>query len=454
MSVDPRRIRVLNHYLYEKGDIVYWMNREMRIHDNWALIAARDWAQKEGVGLRIVYNLDPEFLGGGRRQFLFKIDALKQLEQLSREKGIAFHLVIGSSTEKDLLEWVNRFRIGGIVTDFSPLRLPLKWIQFLQKKLTIPFVQVDAHNIVPCWYVSQKAEYGAYTLRPKLHKLLPEFLTPFPKLQSLTVSTKSAAINWKKVGDAFKGREIEPVTWIKSGEIEALKALNGFITHELSEYALLRNDPTKQGQSDLSPYLHYGMLSPQRVAYNVEHSSVSTESKKAFLEELIIRRELSDNFCFYHPDTYDTVECFPDWAKQDHAVHRKDKREYLYTFKQFEQAKTHDPLWNAAQMEMVQHGKMHGYMRMYWAKKILEWSSSPEEAMRIAITLNDRYELDGRDPNGYAGIAWSIGGVHDRPWNRRKIFGRVRYMNAAGCKRKFNTEAYITQILPFSQTLL
>jgi len=171
-------------------------------------------------------------------------------------------------------------------------------------------------------------------------------------------------------------------------------------------------------------------------------SKASTKDKDAYLEELIIRRELADNFCYYHPSDYDTVGCFPDWSKQDITKHRKDKREYVYTLKQFALAKTHDPLWNAAQQEMVKHGKMHGYMRMYWAKKILEWSASVEDAINIAITLNDRYELDGRDPNGYAGIAWSMGGVHDRPWSRRPIFGRVRYMNDRGCARKFDVEAY------------
>jgi deoxyribodipyrimidine photo-lyase len=162
----------------------------------------------------------------------------------------------------------------------------------------------------------------------------------------------------------------------------------------------------------------------------------------AYLEELIIRRELSDNFCWYN-EYYDTVESFPEWAKKSYYRFRHDKREYIYTLKQFEHAKTHDELWNAAQMEMIITGKMHGYMRMYWAKKILEWTATPTDAMNIAIYLNDTYELDGRDPNGYAGIAWSIGGVHDRAWFERPIFGQVRYMARSGCEKKFNVKAYI-----------
>ena len=167
--------------------------------------------------------------------------------------------------------------------------------------------------------------------------------------------------------------------------------------------------------------------------------------KNAFLEELIVRRELSDNFCYYNPD-YDNIGGFPDWARKTHDKHRKDPRAVIYSRDQFEHAQTHDDLWNAAQMEMVKRGKMHGYMRMYWAKKILEWTQSPEIALETAIYLNDRYEIDGRDPNGYTGIAWSIGGVHDRAWSERSVFGKVRYMSYNGCKSKFNIKKYIERI--------
>jgi deoxyribodipyrimidine photo-lyase len=168
-------------------------------------------------------------------------------------------------------------------------------------------------------------------------------------------------------------------------------------------------------------------------------------AKEAFLEELITRRELADNFCYYQPH-YDGVEGFPAWARNTLEEHRKDKRDPFYPFEAFEEGNTHDPLWNAAQRETVMHGTMPGYLRMYWAKKILEWSPSPEEAMVTAITLNDRYQLDGRDPNGYAGIAWSIGGVHDRPWFERPIFGKIRYMSQGGCRRKFDVDAYIRRV--------
>jgi deoxyribodipyrimidine photo-lyase len=216
----------------------------------------------------------------------------------------------------------------------------------------------------------------------------------------------------------------------------------------LQEYDEKRNDPTENSVSNLSPYLHFGQISAQRVALEVKKSQAKSEKKDSFLEELVVRRELSDNYCFYN-EKYDQFEGFHPWAQKTLNEHRGDKREYLYSSEEFEEAKTHDDLWNAAQMEMVLRGKMHGYMRMYWAKKILEWTESPESALEIAIYLNDKYELDGRDSNGYTGIAWSVGGVHDRAWNERPVFGKIRYMSYNGCKRKFDIQSYIQKNLSY-----
>lgn len=211
--------------------------------------------------------------------------------------------------------------------------------------------------------------------------------------------------------------------------------------HRLEEYPLFRNDPTANAQSNLSPYLHFGQLAAQRVALQLQTHNAPIKAEEAFLEELLVRRELSDNYCFYSPH-YDSCAGFPAWAQATLSAHRKDPREYRYSLDALELSHTHDTLWNAAQREMVLSGKMHGYLRMYWAKKILEWSASPEEALTSAIYLNDKYELDGRDPNGYTGIAWSIGGVHDRAWNERDVFGKIRYMSFRGMKAKFDISAY------------
>jgi deoxyribodipyrimidine photo-lyase len=166
------------------------------------------------------------------------------------------------------------------------------------------------------------------------------------------------------------------------------------------------------------------------------------------LEELIVRKELSDNYCFFNTN-YDSFNGFHDWAKETLNKHRKDKRGFVYSLAEFENTNTHEDLWNAAQRELITTGKMHGYIRMYWAKKILEWSKSPEEALRISLYLNDKYELDGRDPNGYVGCAWSIGGVHDRAWTERPVYGKIRYMNRNGAARKFDVDRYISRYLSF-----
>ena len=317
------------------------------------------------------------------------------------------------------------------------------------KKINIPFYEVDAHNIVPCKYISQKVEFGAYTIRPKIHKALPEFLGEFPKIMKMkkpkTLFFEN--IDWKKVRKNLKiDSSVEEVEWIKSGEKEAQSSLENFIDKKLDEYDNWRNDPNMNAQSDLSPYIHFGQISAHRVVLEVQKLKNHSKSTEAFLEELIVRRELSDNFCYYNTK-YDSFDGFPEWAKRTLNEHKKDKREFIYSLKQFDNAETHEDLWNAAQGQLVKTGKLHGYMRMYWAKKILEWSKSPEDALRIAIYLNDKYELDGRDPNGYVGCAWSIGGVQDRAWTERKIFGKIRYMNYNGCKRKFVVESYINKWL-------
>jgi deoxyribodipyrimidine photo-lyase len=277
-----------------------------------------------------------------------------------------------------------------------------------------------------------------------VNRLLFEFLDEFPALQEIA-QINSHPVNriiendWEAAQRSLRADALPQANWIVSGEGAAAKLLRHFLENKLTGYEKDRNDPNIDGQSGLSPYLHFGQVSAQRVALEVLRSR---KDAGAFFEELIVRRELSDNYCYYNPH-YDDMQGFPAWGILSLHEHEKDRREYLYTLQELENARTHDDLWNAAQQEMVRTGKMHGYMRMYWAKKILEWTGSPAAAQTAAIYLNDRYELDGRDPNGYTGIAWSQGGLHDRAWKERAIFGKVRYMNFNGARRKFDVQAYI-----------
>jgi deoxyribodipyrimidine photo-lyase len=446
--MDHRRLRILKPGKEKKGIVAYWMSRDQRAHDNWALLFAQKMSLASHAPLVVIFCLVPRFLEATARQYLFMLKGLQEVEKDLATKNVPFFLLTGSPEEK-IPAFVKHYDVSQLVTDFDLLRIKQAWKKKVGEKITIPFSEVDAHNIVPCWIASQKQEYGAHTLRPKIRRLLPEFLTPFPKLQKHPYRFKAQALqnNWNQIFNTLKVDNTVPeVTSLKPGEAAAKKVLLNFLRSKLADYGRLRNDPTQDGQSHLSPYLHFGQLSAQRIALNVMRSNAPPAAEEAFLEELIVRRELSDNFCFYN-SSYDSFKGFPLWAKATLHDHRKDPRAYSYTLKELENAQTHDDLWNAAQREMTLKGKMHGYLRMYWAKKILEWTETPERALKIAIYLNDKYELDGRDPNGYAGIAWSIGGVHDRPWKDREIFGKIRYMSCRGMHSKFNVIGYIKKVI-------
>lgn len=458
--MNSKRIRTLKFGKTGSGPVAYWMSRDQRVKDNWALLFARRIALEAEVPVVVVFCLVNRFLGALRRHYEFMLKGLQEVDSVLARKKIPFFFLRGEP-EKRIPEFVREYGIGTLVTDFSPLRIKRAWTEKVASQVEIPFYEVDAHNVVPCWEASQKQEYAAHTFRPKFYRLLPEFLTEypeleaniefpeipsnsgksetFPKVQKNTIGTLLPEAFLKENADFLPDPE-----FFEAGETAARKVMDDFLTNKLNSYSALRNDPTKNAVSNLSPYLHFGQISAQRVALEVGKTESDLESKEAFLDELLVRKELADNFCYFNP-FYDSFDGFPEWAKKTLDSHRNDQRDQIYTPEELEAGKTYDPLWNASQMELLSRGKMHGYMRMYWAKKILEWSESPEKALETAIYLNDRYELDGRDPNGYTGIAWSIGGIHDRAWKEREIFGKIRYMSYEGSKRKFDINSYIAK---------
>ncbi len=441
----PGRIYRLNDFPVRKGPVIYWMSRDQRAGDNWALLFAHQTALELKQPLHVAFCLSHSFLGAAIRQYGFMLRGLEELEEELLHLNISFHILFGDPPE-NIARLAGDAGVGAVAADFSPLRISRGWKREAAGKLKAAFFEVDAHNIVPCRKASDKQEYAAYTFRPKIKRLLAEYLEEFPKSEKHPYgAAESYGIGFKDIHKKLSvDHNVPEAEWIKPGEKEALKQMKKFLKSGLRSYSRLRNDPAAGGQSGLSPYLHFGQLSPQRLALEVKRQGKG-ENAEAFLEELIVRRELSDNFCFYN-SSYDKTGGFPSWAVESHRLHSKDKREYLYDIARFEEGETHDELWNAAQLEMVKTGKMHGYMRMYWAKKILEWTESPAEAIKTAVYLNDKYELDGRDPNGYAGIMWAVGGVHDRAWPERPVFGKVRYMNYNGCKSKFNVGKYIEKV--------
>lgn len=444
--VDVRRIQVRNERAAAGGPVVYVMAREQRAHDNWALLYAQEQAVARGVSLCVLFALGPMFASGTARHNDWMVQSLKNVVENLKEFDIPFFIEIGE-WEEVIPAFVETHMVGEVVFDFNPLQPVRSWRDSVAAKVACKVTEVDARNIVPVFEASPKLEYAAYTIRPKINKQLREYLTPIPDVEKQLVQWSGAVptIDWTAVESyrTFAIESIIPDTFTP-GAAAGQAMLQDFIDNRLEGYSTARNDPNGDGVSHLSPYLRWGNISSQRVALRVNQTDAPEEDKAAFLEELIIRRELSDNYV-YHTPNYDKVAGAHAWAQKTISEHVDDEREYLYTFEQFEQAKTHDDLWNAAQLQMVQTGKMHGYIRMYWAKKILEWSTSSQEAIDIALTLNDRYELDGRDSNGVTGVMWSICGVHDRAWTERNVFGKIRYMNYNGCKRKFDVPAYVAK---------
>lgn len=443
--INEHRVRLLQAGSETKGPVVYWMSRDQRVHDNWALLFAQQVALEKKRALVVVFNLVPDFLEAAIRQYGFMLKGLAEISKELKKYNIPFFLISGKP-EEQIPSFILENNASVLISDFDPLKIKRIWKRETAKQIEIPFYEVDAHNIVPCLYVSNKQEFAAHTLRPKINKALIEFLDEFPEIKKMPKSDLSSdEIDFEKIIKILKiDFNVKELNWIEPGEKAAVKNLKHFLANRFENYHEFRNDPTQDYQSNLSPYLHFGQISAQRITLEVQKFDGNKDSEKSFLEELIIRRELSDNFCYFNPK-YDSFEGFHDWAKTSLNEHRKDEREFIYSLKEFEQAKTHEDLWNAAQKELLTTGKLHGYMRMYWAKKILEWSKSPEEALKIAIYLNDKYELDGRDPNGYTGCAWSIGGVHDRPWFERPVLGKIRYMNRNGAKNKFDIKFYINK---------
>jgi len=426
--------------------VVYWMQRAHRALDNPALEVAVQAANALKKPCVVFLAPVPFYMNANLRHYHFLNQGIPAIASRLKERGIGF--VLRRYPYHHLLKFCEEVRPALVVGDENPLHEPERWRELVAKQLRIPFWTVDADVIVPSRML-EKEQYAAYTARPVINRLLPEFLKQ--------VGNTKAMVEWKapKTLSSLKAdaditkdwrldRTVLPSSSFSGGTDEGLKRLKQFLKDGLPGYVKDRNKPELDATSHLSPYLHIGHLGPHTIALAVEKAEAPKVAKDAFLEQLIVRRELSVNFVRFNPD-YDNFESAASWAHKSLAEHADDPRK-VYSERQLEQAQTHDPLWNAAQQQMVVLGWMHNYMRMYWAKKILEWSKTPAQAFRTAVYLNDKYELDGRDPNGYAGVAWAIVGKHDRPWFDRPIFGQVRYMSFSSTSKKFDSRRYMEQM--------
>lgn len=445
--------------------VVYVMSRDQRVHDNHALLSAQQTAIEHNLPLIVLFNLLPRLGVRAYEHFHFMLDGLQEVSEQLASFGIPFLMTYGEPPTA-FLKTLQELRPAGVYFDFSPLHGPRKLAKHVASQLDCFVAVVDTHNIIPAWKVSDKQEFAAHTLRPKVHRLLSHYLSEPPPLQTQSANTPriKSAISIDKARQLIADIPKSGITiGIPSGSTAAATHLEHFVATSLSTYALGRNNIANDQQSGLSPYLHFGHISSLRVALQVLQATKAepllfreakmassgdtpsvVDGMNALFEEMIVRKELADNFCLF-ASSYTMLASAPAWAQDTLRDHQHDNRETLYTRQQLQAAQTHDDAWNAAQRQLTRTGKMHGYMRMYWAKKILEWTPDPQAALAECVYLNDAYSLDGGDPNGYVGILWAIAGVHDRPWTERPIFGKIRYMNAAGLKRKFDVRAYIDQ---------
>ncbi len=436
--------------------VIYWMQRAQRGRENHALNTAIALGNSLHLPVIAIFVV-ADYPQANLRHYTFMLEGLEVTARQLKERGIPFVLRRGIPPD-EIASLAKDLGTAAVISDMCELRVPRHWRNDLKDRLQIPFLCVDSDTIVPMALIPHE-EFAARTIRPKIQRLLPTFLQPIVDIDTAYPREK-ASCDPGEVEQPLRylesltiDRSVAPSPDTRGGYEEGQKRVQRLLTERLRAYNEQRNNPEQVGTSELSAYAHFGHLSVQQLAWDVEqYRPEETGSKQidvsggkaAYLEELIVRRELAINFAYYNPHYDDLAGC-PDWGLKTLKKHASDPREWVYSRQELEEARTHDELWNACQREMVSTGRMHGYMRMYWGKKILEWTETPQEAFDITVYLNDKYELDGRDANGYASICWCIGGRHDRPWRERPIFGLIRYMSADGMKRKINTQAYIYQ---------
>ena len=493
MIQTERIIKLNEKNILEGYYILYWMQASVRSEYNHALEYAIELANKVKKPLFVFFGITENFPEANLRHYYFLLEGLAEAETGLKKRKIKL-ICRFCDPSKEVISLSNK--ACAVVCDRGYLRVQKQWRKHAAENIKCAVYQVESEAIVPVNEASDKEEFAARTLRPKITKKLEKYLIA-PPVNKVDISSlglnieadrpdidnsgtrSSAAVKGSGVsrvrgleaiseigGKNLSGhnngiidlsdigalitkmssidRSVFRSPYFKGGEAAALAATEDFIDNRLDTYDTMRNDPALNHLSHLSPYLHFGHISPLKIAMAIKNSKAPAEAKEKFLEELIVRRELSFNFCEYN-HRYDSHGSLPDWAVQTLDNGAKDKRPYIYETADLEYARTHDHCWNAAQLQMIVSGKMHNYMRMYWGKKIIEWTPDFRTAYKTALYLNNKYNLDGRDPNSFAGVAWCFG-KHDRPWTRRPIFGSIRYMNEAGLKRKFDMEAYIESI--------
>jgi deoxyribodipyrimidine photo-lyase len=446
------RVEALNNKQFNKEGkyIVYWMSHSHRANFNHSLEFAIDLSNDHRKPLLVYFPITDKYKYSNARYYKFMLDGVLEAKRSIEERGIKFIIEKVDDIKQRVIEISKN--TCALITDKAYLKYYRNLHKDIAKKLDIPVYEVESDVCVPVGIVSEKQEIYAFNFRKKINNLIKAHMLELKprkaKINSVSLDFGIDEIslnNSLEILDILNIDKSFSLSPFVGGYSQARKHLEEFIEKKLHKYKDFTAHPELDYQSNLSPYLHFGQVSPIEVVLEIlSKYEEDDENVDSFFNELIVWRELARNFCYYNPN-YNQYEGIPDWAKKTLEEHKNDKREYIYTLEEFENAKTHDEYWNAAQLELLKTGKMHNYMRMYWCKKIIEWTEDPKQAFDIACYLNDKYELDGRDPNGYAGISWCFG-THDRPWKERKIFGKIRYMSGSGLESKFDIKKYVEKL--------
>jgi deoxyribodipyrimidine photo-lyase len=448
-KIQVERVQNLNEADVREGDyVLYWMQSSQRAEQNHALEYAVQRANDLDQRLLVVFGLTDDYPEANLRHYTFMLEGLKDAQEALEKRGIEMVVRKGSPEEMALKAGKDA---SLIVTDRGYMRPQKKWREKVAREADRLVTQVESDVVVPVELASGKQEHAARTLRPKIQEYLEDFLVALTptKVEKRSTNMHVDGLDLSDIEKVLDGmdldRSVSALSHLyKGGNSEAKKIFRRFLKQGLGDYDANRNQPQTDYVSHMSKYLHFGHVSPIWLALQARGSSAKQGNIESFVEELVVRRELSMNFVFYNND-YDSYSNLPGWARETLGEHKGDEREYAYTRKQLENAETHDEYWNAAMREMVHTGYMHNYMRMYWGKKILEWSNTPEHAYRTTLYLNNKYFLDGRDPNSFANVAW-VFGQHDRGWTEREVYGKVRYMSSGGLERKTKPDQYVEKV--------
>ncbi|THH36532.1 deoxyribodipyrimidine photolyase [Neolewinella litorea] len=452
-SIAPERLKQLNDRpLREDGTcLVYWMQESMRAYENPALEYAVRWANDLGKPCVVAFTLIDDFPEANLRHYRFLLEGLKEVADRLAERDIPLCMLHGPRSER-ITRFAKDQDACAVVTDRAYLRHERKWRSEAADQLEVPLVQVESNVVVPVETASNKREYAARTIRKKIMQRVDDFsgetteTTPGQDAKALELESDLDFGSVDELLDQLKIDRSVPVSPdFTGGTAEARRRLTAFLRSDLEGYGDGRLDPADDATSHLSPYLHFGHISPCEILRKVRNSSAPQSDREAYVEELVVRRELAHNFVYYTPDDYDSLNALPDWAKETMEKHADDPRPNHFTREQLEKGETDDEAWNASMKEMRERGFLPNYLRMYWGKQIIRWTNTYDYAHKTTLYLNNKYFMDGRDANSFTNVLWLFG-LHDRAWTEREVFGKLRMLSKGGLERKFDVEAYLKRV--------